>query len=157
MTKTIPTGYHTVTPSFTFKDSLKAIEFYKKAFSAEVLNVAPAPGGRGTMHAVIQIGDSLVMMGDENPGQGCKSAETLGGSPITLFVYVPDVDMSFKQAVDAGGKSEMPVEDMFWGDRAGSIRDPFGYSWMLATHKQDLTADQIQKGAADFFTKMAQK
>lgn len=157
MAKPVPEGYHAVTPSFMFKDSLKAIEFYKKAFGARVLDVLPGPTGHGIMHATIQIGNSIVMMGDENPGMNCKSAETLGGSPITLYVYVPDVDAAFKQAVAAGGKAIMPVADMFWGDRAGNIQDPFGYSWMIATHKQDMTQDEIRKGAEVFFAQMAKK
>ena len=159
MIKPIPDGYHTVTPSFTFKDSQKAIEFYKKAFGANVLDLFPNPSGRGIMYATIRIGDSIVMLGDEMPGaENClKSAETLGSSPISLYVYAPDVDAMFKQAVAAGGTATMPVADMFWGDRAGNLRDPFGYSWMIATHKKDLTKEQIGKGAEDFFAQMAKK
>jgi len=160
MSKPIPDGYHTITPLFTFKDSQKAINFYKKAFGAEVLDFMPNPGGRGVMHASIQIGNSILMMGDEMPGtENCssKSAETLGNSPISLCVYVPNADAAFKQAVAAGGTATMPVADMFWGDRAGSIKDPFGYSWMIATHTQDLTDEQIRKGAEAFFAQMAKK
>jgi uncharacterized glyoxalase superfamily protein PhnB len=158
MAKSTPEGYHTVTPSFTFKDSKKAIEFYKKAFGAKVLDIFPNLSGTGTMHATIQIGNSILMMGDEMPSENCpKSAETLGSSPISLFVYVPDADAAFKQAVAAGGIATMPVADMFWGDRAGSIRDPFGYSWMIATHKQDLNQDEIRKRAETFFAQMAKK
>ncbi|MBI3029227.1 MAG: VOC family protein [Candidatus Rokubacteria bacterium] len=155
MAKSIPEGYYTVTPSITFKDSKKAIEFYEKALGAKVLDVFPNPTGQGIMHATIQIGDSIIMMGDEGP-QG-KSAETLGSSPISLHVYVPDADAAFKQAVAAGGTATMPVADMFWGDRAGHIRDPFGYSWMIATHTQDLTPEQIRKGAEAFFAQMAKR
>jgi len=157
MAKPIPEGYHAVTPSFIFKDSQKAIEFYKKAFGAKVLDIFPNLSGPGIMHATIQIGDSIVMMGDENPGQACKSAESLGSSPISLFVYVPNADNTFKQAVAAGGTAGMPVADMFWGDRAGQIKDPFGYSWMIATHTKDLTSEQIRKGAEAFFAQMAKK
>ena len=158
MVKPIPAGYHSVTPSLTFKDSKKAIEFYQKAFGAEVLDTFPNLNGGGLMHATIQIGDSIMMMGDEMPGQGsCKSAETVGGSPITLFLYASDVDSSFKRAVDAGAEVAMPVSDMFWGDRAGSIKDPFGYCWMIATHKQDLTMEQMREGAAAFFSQMGMK
>ena len=151
MAKPVPEGYHTVTPSFTFKDSRKAIEFYKKAFGAKVLDLFPNPNSQGTLHASLQIGNSIVLMGDEMPGQNCKSAETLGSSPISLYVYVPDADAAFQQAVAAGGTTVMPVADMFWGDRAGQIKDPFGHSWMIATHKQDLTSDQVRKGAEAFF------
>ena len=159
MAKLIPDGFHTLTPSFTFKDSKKAIEFYKKAFGAKVLDLMPDPSGRRTMHATIQIGNSIVMMGDEMPGsENCsKSAETLGSSPISLYIYVPNADTAFNQAVAAGGTAVMPVADMFWGDRCGSLKDPFGYSWMIATHKQDLTTDQIKKGAEVFFAQMAKR
>ena len=159
MVNAMPEGYSTVTPSFTFKDSRKAIEFYKKAFSANVLDLMLDPSGRRTMHATIQIGHSIVMMGDEMPGaENCtKSAETLGSCPISLYVYVPDADAAFKQAVAAGGTAAMPMADMFWGDRAGSIQDPFGYSWMIATHKHDLTHEQIGKAAEAFFAHMAKK
>jgi uncharacterized glyoxalase superfamily protein PhnB len=157
MVQPIPGGYHSVTPSLTLKDCQKAIDFYKKAFNAKVLDVFPNPIGKGIMHAVIQIGNSLVMMGDEAPGMSAKSAETLGASPISLFVYVPNVEEVFKQAVDAGAVATMPVGDMFWGDRAGNLKDPFGYSWMLATHTKDLTKDQIKKGAETFFTDFTKK
>jgi uncharacterized glyoxalase superfamily protein PhnB len=159
MAKPIPEGYHAVTPSFTFKDSQRAIDFYKKAFGAKVRDLMPNPGGRGIMHATIQIGDSILMMGDEMPGaENCaKSAETLGQSPISLYVYVPNVDAAFQQAIAAGGVATMPVADMFWGDRVGQIKDPFGYLWMMGTHKQDLTHEQIQKGAEAFFAQMARK
>ena len=155
MATPVPEGYHAVTPSFTLKDSQKAIEFYKRAFSAKVLDVFPNLSGTGIMHATIQIGDSIMMMGDETPGQNCKSAETLGSSPISLYVYVSDADAVFKQAVAAGGTVVMPVADMFWGDRAGQLKDPFGHSWMIATHTRDLTNEQIRKGAEAFFSQMA--
>ncbi len=157
MAKSIPEGYRTLTPSLTLKDCEKAIEFYKKAFGAKVLDLFPNPAGRGIMHATIQIGDSIIMMGDENPGQSCKSAETLGSSPVSLYVYVPNADATFKQAVAAGATATMPMADMFWGDRAGNITDPFGYSWMIATHTRDLTKDEIKKGAEAFFAHMAKK
>lgn len=158
MTQPIPNGYHTLTPSFTFRDSKKAIEFYKKAFGAEVIDLMPNPSGKGTMHATLKVGNSIVMMGDEMPGgESCKSAESLGSSPINLYVYVSDADAAFKQAVEAGGTTTMPVADMFWGDRVGTIKDPFGYTWMIATHKRDLTNDEVQKGAEAFFAQMAKK
>lgn len=153
MPKPIPNGYHTLTPCFTFKDSKKAIEFYKKAFGAEVLELMSNPQG-GTMHATLKIGNSIIMMGDELDDENCpKSAETIGKSPISLYVYVENVDEAFKRATIAGGKKCMDVDDMFWGDRMGQITDPFGYSWMIATHNKDLTKEQIQKGAADFMDK----
>lgn len=155
--KAVPEGYQTLTPSFTFKDSRKAIEFYKKAFGAKVIDLFPDPSGRGAMHATIQIGSSIVMLGDEMAGGACQSAETLGNCPISLFLYVPDVDATFKQALAAGGAAAMPVAEMFWGDRAGQIKDPFGYAWMIATHKKDLTKDEIRKSAEAFFAQTAKK
>ena len=149
--KAIPEGFHAVTPCLTLKNSLDAIEFYKKAFGAKELGVFPSPDGRGTMHAAIRIGDSILMMGDERPDMDCKSADTLGASPIGLYIYVPNVDAVFKQAVDAGGEVIMPVAEMFWGDRCGTLKDPFGYAWTIATHTRDLTEEEIQKGAQSFF------
>jgi PhnB protein len=149
--KPVPEGFHSITPILTLKNSRKAVEFYKKAFGARVLEEIPSPDGKGTMHASIKIGDSIVMMGDERPGQSCKSAETLGSSPVSLYVYVPNADAAFKQAIAAGAKAEMPVADMFWGDRCGTLKDPFGYSWMIATHNRNLTEDQIREGAEAFF------
>lgn len=156
MTKSIPDGYHAVTPSLTLKNSEKALEFYQKAFGAKVLDTFPNPNGPGITHAVMQVGDSIIMMGDEMPGPNFpRSAETLAASPISLYLYVSDVDAVFKQAVAAGGMVIMPVEEMFWGDRAGTIKDPFGYSWMIATHKRDLTKDEVLAGAKVFYTKAA--
>jgi PhnB protein len=154
----IPEGFHTVTTSFTFKNSLSAIEFYKKAFNAEVIDVLPTLDGKSTMHALIKIGDSALMMGDEMPNEGCpKSAETMGGCPIGLYVYVPNVDEAFKQAIKAGAIETMPVADMFWGDRCGWLKDPFGYTWTIATHISDLTKDEIQEGAKEFCKLMSEK
>jgi PhnB protein len=155
MPNPIPAGHHSVTSTLTFKDSQKAIDFYKKAFNAKALGVFQNLMGPGIMHATIQIGDSILMMGDENPN--CKSVEALGGSPTGFFLYVTNVDEAFKQAVAAGAQPEMPVADMFWGDRAGSVRDPFGYTWMIATHMQDLTPEEIRKNAVAFFAQMGKK
>ena len=149
--RAIPEGFHTVTPCLTLKNSLEAIEFYKKALGAEELCVFPAPDGKSTMHATIKIGDSILMMGDEMPNQDCKSAETLGASPVSLYIYVRNADAAFEQAVAAGATVIMPVADMFWGDRAGTLKDPFGYAWMIATHARDLTQEEIQEGAQSFF------
>lgn len=154
MTQAIPKGYTSLTPSFTFKDSQKAIDFYKKAFDAKAVDVFPNVNGKGVMHAVLQIGDAMFMMGDEMPGGSCKSAETVGTSPISLFLYVGDADAAFKKAVEAGAKSIMPVADMFWGDRCGTVEDPFGYQWMIGTHTKDMTKEEIRKGAEEFFAKM---
>ena len=158
MTKPIPEGFHAVTPTFVFKDSRKAIAFYRKAFGARELYPAmPGPDGKGVMHAELKIGDSTIMLSDENPQLGSKSAETLGTSPIGFFLYVEDVDAAFPKAVAAGATVQMPVQDMFWGDRAGSVKDPFGYAWMMGTRKKDLTPEEIAKNAAAFFAQMAKK
>jgi len=155
--KAVPEGFHTVTPFLSLKDSLKAIAFYQKAFGAMNPEVFPSPYGKHTMHATIRIGDSILMMGDETPGMGCKSAESLGASPISLYIYVPDVDAVFEQAVAAGATAVMPVADMFWGDRCGSLKDPFGYEWTIATHTRDLTDSEIQEGAKAFFAAMGKR
>lgn len=127
---------------------MQAIEFYKKAFDAKVLHLFPSFDGKGIMHARLQIGNSIIMMGDEIQGENfAKSAETLGKSPIGLFLYVADADSAFQQSVAAGGQITMPLADMFWGDRAGQIKDPFGYSWMIATHTRDFTEAEIKKCA----------
>ncbi len=151
-TRNIPKGYHSVTPCLTLKDSLEAIEFYKKALGARELEVFPSPDGKGTMHATIQIGDSVLMMGDERPEMGCKSAESLGASPISLYVYVPNADAVFEQAVAAGATVLVPVADMFWGDRCGTLKDPYGYGWTIAMHTRDLSEEEIREGAESFFT-----
>jgi uncharacterized glyoxalase superfamily protein PhnB len=155
--KSIPEGYHTVTPTFTFKDSRKAIEFYKKALGAVETFVMPGPGGRGVMHASMKIGNSNIMMGDESREMPCRSAESLGGSPVTFYLYVENADMAFKKAVSAGAVVQMPLQDSFWGDRTGSVKDPFGYCWMFATHTKDLTPEQIKKGAEEAMSHQAGK
>jgi len=149
--KSIPEGFHSVTPCLTLKNSLEAIEFYRKAFGAKQLDVFPGPDGHSTMHATIKIGDSIIMMGDERPMQDCRSAESLGASPVSLFIYVPNADAVFEKAIDAGSEVIMPVDDMFWGDRAGTLKDPFGYSWTIATHTRDLSYEEVQQGAQAFF------
>ena len=142
---------------FTVKDGRKAIEFYKKAFGATERFAMPRPDGKGVMHAELLIGDSIVMMGEENPNEPCKSAETMGGSPISFYIYVENADEAFRRAVEAGSETQMPVQDMFWGDRVGAVRDPFGYSWSLATHTKDLTMEELQEGAKAAFAQMAKK
>lgn len=154
MIRPIPEGYHSVTPMFMFKDCQKAIEFYKKAFGAQERYAMPGPDGNGVMHAELQVGDSIIMMGDECPQQNCKSAESIGGSPVSFYLYVENVDAAFRRAVEAGATVEMEVQEMFWGDRAGSLRDPFGYNWMLATHTRDLSPEEIREGANAAFSEI---
>jgi len=156
MTKSIPEGFTSVTPYTSFKDCRKAIEFFKQAFGAKERFVMPGPDGNGVMHAELMIGNSILMMGDEHPDMStCKSAETLGGSPVSFYVYVENVDQAFRRALEAGAKQLMAVEDMFWGDRTGTVQDPFGFSWTLATHIKDLTPEEMEKGAREAFAKMA--
>ena len=153
MTKPIPDGFHTATPSIVVSDSKEAIEFYKKAFGANEIYQMPTPDGK-TMHAMVQIGDSFVMMSDEFPNMGCKSPATLGGTGVTLHLYVEDADKIFNQAVEAGATVTMPIMDAFWGDRFGTIIDPFGHSWAIATHQKDLSPEEMKKAGEEFFANM---
>jgi len=153
MAKPIPEGYHSVTPYLIIKGATEAIDFYKKAFGATELFRMPAPEGK-IGHAEIKIGDSPIMLADESPEMGYKSPQSLGGSPISIMIYVADVDTVFKQAIAAGGKEQRPVKDQFYGDRSGTLEDPFGHAWSIATHKQDLTSDQIAANAKVAFAKM---
>jgi PhnB protein len=157
MANPIPEGFNSITPVFVYKDSRKAIDFYKQAFGAQELLVMPGPDGNGVMHAQLKIGNSIIMLGDEVPQMSCKSVETLGGSPVNIYLYVENVDQAFRRALEAGAQSLEAVEDMFWGDRAGTVQDLFGYRWTLATHIKDLTPQELQQGAQDAYAKMANK
>lgn len=153
--KPIPEGFRTITPHMVVRDAAKAIEFYKKAFGAEAHICLPGPDGKSVMHAELKIGDSLLMICDEFPGmERWVSPQSLNGTTMAIALYVEDVDKSFKRAVDAGAKVSMPVMDTFWGDRYGKISDPFGHEWEIATHKKDLTPEEIEKGAEEFFKNM---
>jgi len=155
--KPIPEGFHTVTPSLVVRGAAKAIDFYKKALGAEELVRMPSPDG-SIMHAELKIGNSIIFLSDEMQMPGApKSPQTLGGVSGTLNIYVPDVDQTFNQAVAAGGKEAMPVADQFWGDRYGSFVDPFGHVWGVGTHKEELTPQEMQQRAQEFFASMAQK
>ena len=155
MPKPIPDGWHTATPHITVKGADKAIEFYKKAFGAQEIVRMPGPGGQGIMHAEIKIGDSMIMLNDELPGMGEKSPQSLGGYTASIFLYVEDADSVHAKAVAAGGASQMPVTDMFWGDRMGRIADPFGHIWAISTHTQDLSVEEIKKRGQEFMAKMS--
>ncbi len=144
--KPIPEGYHTVTPYLIIKGAADAIDFYKRAFGAKELFRMDHDGKIG--HAEIKIGDSPIMLADESPEMGHKSPQTLGGSPISILLYVEDVDALFNQAVAAGGKVDRPLEDKFYGDRGGSLTDPFGHIWHIATHKEDVTPEEMEKRMA---------
>ena len=146
--KPIPAGYHSVTPYLVVDGAAKAIDFYKKVFGAKELMRMPNPDGSRIGHAELKIGDSPIMLADENPEMGNRSPRKLGGSPISLMVYVKDVDAQVAQAVAAGGKLVRPVADQFYGDRTGGIDDPFGYHWYLATHVEDVPPAELEKRAA---------
>lgn len=153
--KPIPEGFHTITPSLVVRDAAKAIDFYKKALGAQELMRMPSPDGK-IIHAELKIGDSIIFLSDEMPHASSKSPQTLGASTGVLNLYVEDVDKSFQRAVDAGGKVTMPVADQFWGDRYGSLVDPFGHIWGIGTHKEDLSPQEIDERAKAFFAQMAQ-
>jgi PhnB protein len=143
----IPAGYHSVTPYLTVNDGARALDFYQRAFGARETERMPGPGGK-IMHAEFRIGDSIVMLSDEFPGMSTAKAPTsLGGTTGSLMLYVPDVDAAFKRAVDAGCTALMPPTDMFWGDRFGKLRDPFGNEWGMATHKEDVPPKQMAERA----------
>jgi len=152
--KEIPKGFHTVTPYLTVADSARAIDFYKQAFGAEELFRVDGPDGK-IAHAEIKIGDSVIMLSDEMPGFS-RSPKSLGGTAVDIFLYVKDVDQVFKRAVAAGATVAMSVSDMFWGDRYGQVRDPFGHSWSLATHKEDVPVEELRKRTKAAMAKMGQ-
>lgn len=145
--KPIPDGYHSITPYLVLNDATAAINYYKRAFGAIETLRLPAPGGR-IGHAELLIGDSVVMLADENPQMGARSAKTIGGSPISIMLYVENVNEAFPKAVAAGGKELRPLKDQFYGDRSGTFEDPFGITWTIGTHVEDVSADEIQKRMA---------
>ncbi|MBI3725330.1 VOC family protein [bacterium] len=156
MTKNVkPEGYSTATPFLVLDDTAKAIDFYKRALGAEELFRMPGPAGKGIVHAQVKIGDSTLMLGDECPVAGTKSPRSLGGTASSIYLYVSDVDSAFKSALKAGAKEKLGVQDMYWGDRIGRLADPFGHEWTLATHKLDLSPEEIAKRAQAFFASMA--
>ncbi len=153
----LPEGLRSVTAHLVVKNALDSIEFYKKAFAAEVVAHAPGPTPRSTMHAAIKIGDGVVFLADEMPMSTGKAPKSLGGTTTSIMLYVPDVDTTFNTAVAAGAKVSMPVGDQFWGDRYGQITDPDGHLWEIGTHKEDLTADEMQQRARAFMEHMAKQ
>ncbi|HSA97703.1 MAG TPA: VOC family protein [Candidatus Nitrosotenuis sp.] len=148
--KPIPDGYSTVTPTLTVREAAKAIEFYKRAFDAQEIFRFPSPDGKTIMHAEIKIGNSIVMLNDEFPQMDCRSPQSIGGTGSSIFLYVNDADATFNKAVSAGAKPLMPLMDAFWGDRFGSIQDPYGHVWSIATHKKDMTHEEIKKAQEAF-------
>jgi PhnB protein len=150
----IPEGYSTVTPSITLRDTAKAIDYYKRAFGARERAIMRGPDGK-VMHAEAQIGNSIIMFNDEV--MGSRSAETQGGSPVSFYLYVENVDEAHKKAVSEGAESTMPPTDMFWGDRMSSIKDPFGLRWSFATHVKDVTPEEMKRGQEEFMKQMAER
>jgi PhnB protein len=152
----VPAGYHTATPYLVVRGAAQALEFYKQAFGAVEHVRMDGPGG-SIMHAEIKIGDSMIMLGDEHPEMGAKSPAAYGGSPVSILLYVPDVDALTKQALAAGAKEERPVTDQFWGDRMGSIVDPFGHKWSIATHTEDVSEAETARRFEELKKQMAAK
>ena len=151
--KPIPQGYRSVTPYLTLNDAARALDFYKRAFGAqEVMRMAGPDGKIG--HAEIRIGDSVVMIADEMPTSGTRSPQSLGGNTGGVFLYVDQADKTFNQAVSAGAQVEMPLADMFWGDRYGRVKDPFGQSWSIATHIEDVAPAEMEKRVKEQVAKM---
>jgi PhnB protein len=145
--KPVPEGYHSVTPYLIMADAGRALEFYKQAFGASEIMRMGAPGGK-VGHAEIQIGDSRIMLADEHPAMGYRGPKAFGGSAVGIHLYVEDVDTVFNRAVAAGATVKRAVQDQFYGDRSGTLEDPFGHTWHIATHKEDLTPEEIGKRAA---------
>lgn len=144
MVQPIPDGYHTVTPYLIVKDGMRAIDFYQQAFGAVELFKMPGPDG-GLAHAEIKIGDSPIMLADEVPEMEIRGPQSLGGAGVNILLYVEDVDARFEQAVAAGAKVVRPLADQFYGDRTGTLEDPFGHVWTIATHTEDLTPEELQR------------
>lgn len=144
----IPEGMHTVTPHLVCARAAEAIDFYKRAFGAEELSRLPGSDGR-LMHAALRIGDSVVMMAEEFPEWGSRGPLALGGTPVTIHLYVSDVDAAFERAVNAGAKVVMHLDDMFWGDRYGVVDDPFGHRWSLATHRRDVPVEEMREAMSN--------
>ena len=142
MTKPIPEGYHALTPSIAVENASEAIEFYKRALGAKE-RVRMSTPMRTIGHAELEIGDSVLMLADPMPQSTVKPPKELGGTSVGIFLYVGDVDEVARQVVDAGGTVTMPVEDQFWGDRFGVVADPYGHQWQIATHKEDLSPEEI--------------
>jgi PhnB protein len=154
--KPIPEGFHTLTPHITVRDAAGAIEFYKKALNAQVINRSDMPNGK-VMHASLKIGDSILMLNDEFPEFGGSLAPRGDAPGFAIHVYVENVDKLFAQAVAAGATAKMPLMDQFWGDRYGHIVDPYGFRWALATHVRDVSAEEMKRAEADMAKQMPRK
>lgn len=151
--KAIPKGHHAITPHMVVRDGAKAVEFYKKAFGAEEVSQCAGPDGK-LMHAELKIGDSFLFLCDEFPGMNVKGPQSLGGTSVTIHLYVEDADATFDRAVAAGCQAKMPLMDMFWGDRFGKLTDPFGHEWSVAMHIEDVPPEEMNKRAQEAMAKM---
>ena len=153
MAKPIPEGYHALTPSIAVENAAEAIEFYKRAFGATERMRMPGPGDT-IAHAELEIGDSVLMLSDPFPQSTVKPPKQLGGTTVGIFLYVEDVDEVARQVVDAGGTITMPIEDQFWGDRFGVVADPFGHQWMIATHVEDVSPQEMAERGKEAMASM---
>ena len=150
----IPDGYHSVTPYLIVDDAAKAIDFYKQVFGATELFRMDAPGGK-IGHAEIKIGNSPLMLADEMPEMGYRSAKAIGSTPVSLMIYVEDVDSVFPQAIAAGGKELKALQDQFYGDRSGTLEDPFGHVWTVSTHKEDVPPEEMERRMSEMASQKA--
>ncbi|MGA7745175.1 MAG: VOC family protein [Polyangia bacterium] len=153
----LPEGIRTVTPMLMVKNSLQAIDWYRKAFGAEVRSVSAGPEPGSTIHAEIRIGDSAIFMADDMPMSSTKSPSLLGGASASIALYVPDSDAVYNRAVAAGAEVVMPIADMFWGDRYSMVKDPFGCFWAIATHKEDVSNEEMERRSREFFANMGKE
>lgn len=147
----IPNGFTTITPQLIVKGAEKAVAFYKKAFGADLLMMQKMEGTDLVIHAQLAIGNAIVMLNDEFPDWGCFGPAAERNSPVTIHIYVEDVDAAFQRAIDAGAEATMPLADMFWGDRYGTLKDPFGHSWSIATRIEDLTEAEVAERGKQAF------
>jgi len=154
--KAVQEGMHTITPHLVVNGASEALEFYKKAFGAQIGGVHRTPEGR-VMHAELKIGDSKLFLADEFPGMGCPSPKTAGGSCVVLNLYMDGIDKVFDQAVSAGATVTMPLANQFWGDRYGQVKDPFGHIWALGQHVEDVSPEEMERRAREAFSHMAKK
>lgn len=150
--KPVPDGYNTVTPYLIVRQAANAIDFYQKAFGAEPHHRMDGPGGK-VMHAELRIGSSHIMLADEMPEMGFVGPQSLGGTSVSILLYVEDVDARFKQAVAAGASVSRPLQDQFYGDRSGTIQDPFGHVWTISTHKEDVSDEEVSRRVAAMMKK----
>jgi PhnB protein len=155
--KPVPEGYPTIIPALTVHDAARMIDFYKEAFGAQERFRMPTPDGKSIAHAEMKIGDSVFMLGEEMPGNECGSPQSLGGTAVGFYIYVQDVDDAFDRAVSAGGTIKHRVENMFWGDRTGTVADPSGHIWTLASRVEEVSPEELDKRGREAFEKMMQE